>query len=119
MKSIGVIFCLLWLSLTGIAQQQLFISNNGSDNNQGTKERPVATLQKAVELYRQSGAKGNTEIIFREGIYYFNQTVELNAGDSGLDKLPLVIKAYGDEEVVLDAGTNFKTGLETIQKRDL
>ncbi|MCG8580606.1 MAG: PDZ domain-containing protein [Bacteroidales bacterium] len=99
-----------------MAQQQFFISTDGIDSNRGSKDAPVASLQKAVELYRQSGVKGNTEIIFREGVYNFAKTVKLGSSDSGSDKLPLVIKAYGDEKVILDAGATLKLDWKPYKK---
>ncbi len=116
MKRLGLSLICICLSVFMFAQQQIFISTSGSDTNNGEKNQPVATLEKAINLYRNASNQGETEIIFREGIYRFQKSVELNGKDSGKENSPLVIKAYGDEKVVLDGGSELKLDWKKYKK---
>jgi len=116
MKQFSLVILLLVSSLWGIAQQQIFISTNGKDSNTGSIKAPVASLTQALEIYRASGKKGGTEILFREGVYRFVKTVELKATDSGKDNSPLVIKSYGNESVELNAGSTLMLDWKPYKK---
>jgi len=58
-----------------------YISPNGDDKNPATKEKPVKTLSKALELSRQKNEERT--IIVREG-FYENVSVLLDERDCGL-----------------------------------
>ena len=61
----------------------VYVSMVGSDKEDGSDIRPVATFEYALELTRHSSDKHN-EIIFRDGIYYLSHTIVLNQEDDGL-----------------------------------
>ena len=61
----------------------VYVSMVGSDKEDGSDIRPVATFEYALELTRHSSDKHN-EIIFRDGIYYLSHTIVLNQEDNGL-----------------------------------
>ena len=83
MKTKGkqVIAC-IFISFTVVSCQQtiIYVSVNGDNSNSGTKSSPVASVQTAVELSRNSGIK---KIQIREGDYY-DVAVVLSPIDSGL-----------------------------------
>ena len=62
----------------------VWMAPNGNDGNDGSKAKPVATLQKAVELTRQILTDEDKKIIVKDGLYRFDSTVTLASGDSGL-----------------------------------
>lgn len=104
MKHLILALLILGSALLVNAQNQIYISTTGNDSASGSMDQPLASLKRAIEVYRSSGVIGNTEIIFREGIYRFSEPVVLKASDSGTEKTPLVIKGFGDERVVLSGG---------------
>ena len=69
------------------------MSPGGNDNNPGTKGKPFLSFNKAKEAVNQMIADGskNEEIhvYFREGTYFFDQTVVLNSDQfySGNNKI--------------------------------
>ncbi len=79
------------------ARKALFVATDGNDQNQGTLEAPFATLDTAIAMARMS--IDPTTVFIRGGRYFINSTVELNEKDNGL-----IISAYEDESVILDAG---------------
>ncbi len=58
----------------------IYVANTGNDHNPGSSSKPVASIQKALELSRDQLKE---KIIIREGKYY-DVSVNLLAKDSGL-----------------------------------
>ena len=59
MKRINVfayaLIAVLFLSTSGHAKNSIYVSPNGNDNNPGTLEQPLATLEKAAEKAEKEG----------------------------------------------------------------
>lgn len=82
--------------------QQFYVSPKGDDKNQGTLQKPFASLEKAKEAVKGIN-KGNQSITvyIREGIYYLPQAFKLNKEDGGTLANPIVYAAYKNEKVQL------------------
>jgi len=93
-----LIVLLLFMGGLVNAQQVIYVATNGDNNNAGTCDKPVKTLQGAVNKTRENGAK---TIWIRGGRYFFDQTVNLGSQDNGL-----TISGYKNEKVILDGGEN-------------
>src|SRR5690606_4841642 len=108
---------LIWVlaSFTGFAQvNTLYVSTSGSDNNLGTVNEPLATLQAAVKKARAMPVK--PEIILDKGTYYLNETVVFKPEDSGTAQNPLTIKAKEGERVVVSGGKRLDLKWEEYQE---
>jgi hypothetical protein len=69
----------------GILAATVWISPNGNDiTGDGSKEKPVATLQKAVDITRNILSDEDKKIIVKDGLYRFDKTVSILNGDAGL-----------------------------------
>jgi hypothetical protein len=104
MKSMRHSVLLLICCLAGSAQPaqaatSLYISPAGSDNNSGTIDKPLATLQAAI--YR---ATPGTTINLRGGTYKLAQAVWFGEKNSGTDSAPILIQSYPGEKAILDGG---------------
>ena len=63
----------------------VWMAPNGDDKTgNGSKGRPVATLQRAVELTREIMSDDDKKIIVRDGLYRFDETAVLERVDSWL-----------------------------------
>ena len=98
-----VIGWLLFLSANARASG-FFIATNGLDSNPGTVEKPFATLERARDLVRTARATsqpqiGPITIDIRGGDYLRTNALELNAGDSGSPRAPIIWRAYQQEHV--------------------
>ena len=89
----------------------IYVSNkNGSDNNIGSKEKPLATvgmaLRKARELRRlhDPSIKSGIQIKIFKGIYLLDEPIVLRPEDSGTAESPTYITSVKGEEVVLSGG---------------
>ena len=71
--------------LAGIFAATIWMSPDGNDiTGDGSKEKPVATLQKAVDVTRSILSDESKKIIVKDGFYRFEKTVSLLGGDAGL-----------------------------------
>ena len=84
----------------------IYVSTAGSDENDGTFERPFATFNKAVEAVRELKAtkSGDITVAFMAGDYG-PLSISLTAEDSGSDGQRITYCKYGDGDVIFDNGT--------------
>ncbi len=110
LKSILILFTLIFTLFMQACSQEaiIYVSPKGNDNNPGTKDRPVATLQNAVELLQNNRGK-NITVQLREGAYDLDSAIILK-GLSGVK-----ISAYPGESVRITGGKKI-TGFEPVDK---
>ena len=89
---------------------QFYVSPNGNDADNGTFEQPFETLERAREAIRpvDRSQEGKIEIILREGIYFPDNTFELDPSDSGTEKMPVIYRAHSGESVTLSGGIRLR-----------
>ncbi|NMH88362.1 T9SS type A sorting domain-containing protein [Flavivirga algicola] len=95
-KHLGIVLLFILFNFKISAQADIYIAVNGNDSNSGDINQPLKTLIAARDKARSTGAK---TIWIREGRYYYDQTINLNASDNGLK-----ISGYQDEKVIFDGG---------------
>ena len=74
-------------------QNELYVSVDGNDHNEGTLLKPLRTIQKAIDKTESGGA-----IIVREGTYYESVVIK----KSGRKRNRIELKGYKKERPVLD-----------------
>jgi hypothetical protein len=90
----------------------IWVSPKGNDQNNGSKELPLATpsaaLRRARELRRLSDAsvKDGIHIILKGGIYPLDEAIFVRPEDSGTVDSPTTIEAAPGERPVLSGGVN-------------
>lgn len=88
----------------------IFVAINGIDTNDGSKEKPLATisaaLRKARELRRLNDVAiaNGIHIIIRGGLYNLYEPIFFRPEDSGTDLSPTYIEAAPNELPVLSGG---------------
>ncbi len=86
----------------------IFIAPGGNDENTGTRENPLLTLQGAVEHIRQIRRSGapmeEVRIIVTNGTYPMNAPLVLTEADSGTGDAPVVFMAEEGAEPVFLGG---------------
>ena len=73
---------LVFLAASVAAAAEVYVSPSGNDANPGTKERPLATVQHALEASR--ARPGPNKILIKPGTYYLSRPLDLDPRDSGL-----------------------------------
>ncbi len=103
---------LLLLLLPSVCVAQIHVSLSGSDNNPGTKERPFATVHRALRQARElrrlrdTAAAKDIEILVGPGRYAFDEPLFIRPEDSGTPSSRTVIRAAGSEQPVFSGGRN-------------
>ena len=110
--------CFMALLLPIIALQayaaDIYLAPNGSDKNDGSKEKPLATLaaalRKARELRRLNdpATANGIHIIVREGIYQQYEPVFIRPEDAGTETSATYIEAAPGERPVFSGGINIE-----------
>ena len=94
-----LLFVACLVSATFASAAEFHVAPDGSDEQAGTAEAPVQSLEKARDLAREA-RKANPEetvsILLHPGIYMVRKTIEFTKDDSGTESAPLVIKAWRD-----------------------
>jgi len=102
-----------------IKNSELYVAVNGSDLNQGTKDMPFATFERARLAIRQlsqtnSLPKGGVMVYIRGGKYFRGKSFELTADDSGTIDKPIVYRAYPGEQVRIIGGKEIDPNLFSL-----
>ncbi len=91
---------------------QFYVANSGNDRNQGTLQKPFATIERARIAIRESKIKDNNFIVYvRGGNYYLDKPIVFDEFDSGKDGYKVTYEAYQSEKPVVVGGkplTNWK-----------
>jgi len=113
MKRIALIL-ILWLSCwsVGLQAAEIWVAPcpAGSDQNQGSRSQPLATLNAAMrqarELRRLSdpSIQGGIKILMKGGIYHMTETLLIRSEDSGTPESPTIIEAAPGEKPILSGG---------------
>jgi len=82
----------------------LYVSTSGSDENDGTRDSPFLTIERAMKAVRDLDKTGREEIIVgvEEGMYY-TKPLALSTEDGGSDSCRIRYVAIG--EVTINLGT--------------
>ncbi len=105
------------------ANVKIYISVRGNDGNPGTKDRPLASLQGAVDKLRvlrnAQTIDGTVDVIIGDGEYFMPEPLELNAEDSGTELAPVIFKADEGAHPIFSGGkkiNGFEKVSETLWK---
>ncbi len=92
-----------------IENADFYVASDGNDENDGSIEKPFATIEKARDAVRsldKSGKKGIT-VAVKAGEYRVD-SLTFTEEDSGTEKCPVAYRAYGDGEAILNGGVTLK-----------
>jgi len=108
LKFVTTLFYTICLAVVANAQD-IYVTTNGNDNNSGTKEKPVATLEAARGLIRHYKSindlpKGGITVWIASGQYDQNKPFVLNENDSGEPDAPIVWRSLPMEQVKVTGG---------------
>ena len=105
MRKIALILLVLISFVSCRSQQmEIYVSPNGNDQNPGSLNAPLQSLNKALQL-AESEKLENPEkaitIFVGGGTYYLPETARINSRHSGTKEAPFKIKANPGEKVVI------------------
>jgi hypothetical protein len=88
---------LLFLSLGALHAADLFVSISGSDQADGSREHPFATLARARDAARSLPKEGGITIWVAGGDYLLGEQLKLTAEDSGKPGHPVIWRAINGQ----------------------
>lgn len=88
------------------AYAKIFVSPDGDDQNPGTWQKPVESLEKARDMARElrEDMDGDIQIVLEGGVYTLDETFRLDDRDGGLNGYNIVYMAAPGEEAILSGG---------------
>ncbi|KHJ39307.1 hypothetical protein PBAC_06210 [Pedobacter glucosidilyticus] len=105
-----------------IAATEIFVSPKGNNQNKGTKEQPLASLDAALRQARElrrlknPAIKDGITIYLEGGVYQLEQPVFIRPEDSGTAQSPTIIKSLGKEQAILSGGINIQNWKKVTSK---
>ena len=83
------------LLANGAFATELFVDPAGDDSDQGSKEAPLVTLERARQAIasRKLAGKEPVTVHVADGVYYLPETLVFTPADSGNAKCPIVYRA--------------------------
>ncbi|HNS32476.1 MAG TPA: right-handed parallel beta-helix repeat-containing protein [bacterium] len=89
-------------------RQALYVSVTGNDGNQGTREHPFRTVERArqeVRKIKEAGMPGEGLAVYlRGGKYFLSESISLDSEDSGQPDAPVVYRSFPGETARLIGG---------------
>ncbi|MGL5380066.1 right-handed parallel beta-helix repeat-containing protein [Clostridium sp.] len=103
--------------------ENIYISKDGSDNNEGSLDKPFATLERAQQEVREKlsdGFDGKITVNVREGNYFLDKPFVLDPTDSGVSKdNPITYKSYENEKVEFSGAKVLEANNWEVYKDDI
>ncbi len=78
-----------------MGENDIIIAPYGDDNNAGTLEAPLKTIEKAKEILKLNNSNETVTVWFREGTYFIENTIEFTSED----RKNVIYRSYPNEEV--------------------
>ncbi len=104
--TLAVIFSL------SLSARDFFVATNGNDQNPGTKNQPLASLNGARDLIRQLSSLGKlneeVRVIVSNGMYFMTEPLLLTDQDSGTETFPVIYRAEDAANPVFIGGIPIK-----------
>lgn len=94
----------------------IFVSPHGDDKFDGMEQKPVKTLQRALDIARTKSESIDVNIILNDGIYRLDETVVISPDDSKKYPAALNITARHNGKAVLSGGERLKCRWEKADK---
>ena len=101
----SILLTLLGFILISCAGMDIYVSNEGNDRNDGSKDKPVATLQKAQVLVREKAGQEVVNIYIEDGIYYLPNTLVFKPNDSGAEGKEITYQAINEGQAIISGGS--------------
>ena len=120
-KNIKLLLIIALLTVTGcesISNKKIFISPDGNDQWNGSKNKPFRTLMRAKEAVRNELEFKNTatiEVILKDGIYYLDKTLVFTSEDSPSGNGSVVWKALNEKKAILTGAIELKDWIKNTE----
>lgn len=94
-----------------MGKNDLFVSPDGNDNNPGTFDEPLKTINKAKDILKTKAFDDEVTVWFREGTYFIEDAVCFTSED----KDNVLYRSYPNEKVVFSGSREISGSWQTTQ----
>lgn len=115
-KFILPVCCLIMATAAYSMPINIFVSPHGDDKFDGMEQKPVKTLQRALDIARTKSENIDVNIILNDGIYRLDETVVISPNDSKKYPAALHITARHNGKAILSGGERLKCQWEKADK---
>jgi hypothetical protein len=92
----------------GASGKDFFVSPTGDDANDGSQQRPFATITHAMQAVRKLDLARNpgepVNVVLRGGLHRLHEKLVFGPEDSGTAKRPVTYRSYPGERAVISGG---------------
>ena len=87
-------------------KNEFYVSLTGDDSNEGTKEKPFRTVERAQKEVRKNNGSMTSDIVvyLMDGVYYLSETLTFGPEDSGTNGYKVRYEAYDGATSELSGG---------------
>jgi hypothetical protein len=78
----------------------IHVATSGSDDADGSRQKPFATLHRAQAEARKHSGREPITVWLHKGTHYLERPLRFEAADSGTKDNPVTYRAVGDETVI-------------------
>lgn len=85
---------------------EIYVAENGSDENDGTEAKPFKTVAKAIEEVRKynKNMTGDIKVKIGSGRYYITEALKLGLSDSATNGFSIIYEGASDGSSIIDGG---------------
>lgn len=80
---------------------EIFVSTQGTDNNEGNEIKPFASFDRAITELKKFAGNQPVTIWFDEGTYYLNESILLDSETSGTPENPIIFSSKPGSKVII------------------
>lgn len=97
-------------------QKEFYVDVNGSDNADGSKDKPFKTIERAKKAVSEinKNMSGDIKVYLREGTHRLDKPMSFNESDGGTNGYYVSYEAYENEKVII-SGAKEVTGWEKVK----
>ena len=104
-RFLPILGCLLATLFSSAQAADIYVSPNGSDENSGSAETPVASLAAAQQKARAVAGKEAVTVHVADGVYYLPEKLVFTSADSGTESNPVSYVAVNEGGAILSGGS--------------
>ena len=102
-------------ALSGVQGASIYVNPQGNDSNDGTENKPLASLYAARDKAKMLAEKEAVTVHVADGVYYLPETLTFEASDSGTAQAPILYKAVNEGGAILSGGSELKLSWEAYR----
>lgn len=96
---------------------EIFVASDGDDDNPGSRDEPLSTLEAARDRLRKVPSAGGT-VWLRGGRYERSGSFVLDGRDGGTEDAPIIYRAWPNEQVRITGGRRV-SGFSRVEDPDI